>query len=168
MCETVLEGVCCTFAGPTDFLTVDGVLPPEVMLAQRFGATFSSEIEPCVTHLLIPASSMSELVACERTSVLLSQAHSLGLLPKLRVLDARWLLDSIALCEKLPEEEYHILLPTRRHQRSPYRSLRDETCSLARECSCPTCTHRVAMDTTQQLREQLQRWSTSRAAQGSA
>ncbi|KAL3905540.1 MAG: hypothetical protein SGPRY_010875 [Prymnesium sp.] len=75
MCQNVLNGVCCVFAGPTDLLTVDDVVPPEVELAQRFGATFCSEVEPSVTHLLVPASTITELVTCERTSLLLTQAR---------------------------------------------------------------------------------------------
>ena len=43
-CEKILEGVDCTFAGPSSLLVVDGLVPPEVQLARRFGATIRSEV----------------------------------------------------------------------------------------------------------------------------
>jgi len=118
-CGSVLEGVDCTFAGPTSLLLIEGAAPPEVQLARRCGAVFHAEISPSCTHILVPPAHLAEgTLHCERTVQLLRQAHALGLLDRLDVVDARWLLDSVSTWQRLPEDDYRLpteclALPTR-------------------------------------------------------
>jgi hypothetical protein len=56
--------------------------------------------------LLMPALLAEGSVHCERTRQLLRQAQAHKLLPTLKLLDARWLLDSISHWRRLPEEDY--------------------------------------------------------------
>ena len=44
------------------------------------------------------------------TQMLLQQAHDLGLLDRLQLVDLRWLLDSLAQWRRLPEEDYAITM----------------------------------------------------------
>ena len=114
-CAPVLGGVDCVITGPSALLLAEGRVPPEVQLARRFGVTLRAELAPTSTHLLVPPSLLGDIAtngsrACERTQLLLQQAHDLGLLDKLQLVDLRWLLDSLAQWRRLPEEDYAIAM----------------------------------------------------------
>ena len=65
------------------------------------------QVLPSATPLLVPPALLAEgSVHCERTRQLLRQAQAHKLLPTLKLLDARWLLDSISHWRRLPEEDY--------------------------------------------------------------
>ena len=114
-CAPVLGGVDCVITGPSALLLAEGRVPPEVQLARRFGVTLRAELAPTSTHLLVPPSLLGDLATnggrtCERTQMLLQQAHDLGLLDRLQLVDLRWLLDSLAQWRRLPEEDYAITM----------------------------------------------------------
>ena len=89
-CATILAGVHCTFLGPSDLLLVDGIVPPEVTLARRFGACISTEITTSCTHLLVPPALLAEgTLLCERTDGLVQQIYSANLESDVHVVDAR-------------------------------------------------------------------------------
>lgn len=103
--ESVLSGVCCVLAGSVDVLAMPQ-RPPEVILAERFGARFESRMSSSTTHLLMPPSLMhaDAIACCPRTSELLTQASALGLQSRLRIADLRWLLACVGRWEYLSEE----------------------------------------------------------------
>ncbi len=103
--ESVLSGVCCVFAGSVDVLAMPQ-RPPEVILAERFGARFESRMSSSTTHLLMPPSLMhaDAIACCPRTSELLTQASALGLQSRLRIADLRWLLACVGRWEYLSED----------------------------------------------------------------
>jgi len=107
-CKSILVGIDCTFAGPSPLLVIEGVVPPEVQLARRFGAKVCSEVVPSCTHLLVPPVLLAEgRLHCERTDHLVRQAQSHR--RPLQIVDARWLLDCVSRWQRLPEADY--LLP---------------------------------------------------------
>lgn len=108
-CATILAGVHCTFLGPSDLLLVDGIVPPEVTLARRFGACISTEITTSCTHLLVPPALLAEgTLLCERTDGLVQQIYSANLESDVHVVDARWLLDSVSRWQRLAEDDYSL------------------------------------------------------------
>jgi len=68
--------------------------------------------EARVSSQLVWLATLPEFQRCGLGTFLLKyvieQARQLGIEQQVCVLDARWLLDSIALWEKLPEEEYEL------------------------------------------------------------
>jgi len=110
MSENVLAGVHCVFGGPADVLA--GVArPPEVVLAERFGATIEATLSAKSTHLLLPPALLAPraLAQCRRTQEMLSHARSLGIEPTLHRVDLRWLLACVANWSHLPEAEWTTL-----------------------------------------------------------
>uniref|UniRef100_A0A7S4F6P5 protein-serine/threonine phosphatase n=1 Tax=Chrysotila carterae TaxID=13221 RepID=A0A7S4F6P5_CHRCT len=105
---SVLAGVHCVFAGPFDMILSPGCKPPEVQLAERFGAVLSTQMSAGATHLLLPPVLIAAgaLTRCARTQALAMQAHQLGILRSLHLVDLRWLLDCVAHWERLPEDNY--------------------------------------------------------------
>lgn len=110
-CASVLAGVDTTFAGPSTLLVVDGQIPPEVQLARRFGAAVRAEVGLQCTHILVPPTLLAEgTLLCERTNQLLRQARAHKRLGVIKVVDARWLLDSVSRWERLDETDYELQL----------------------------------------------------------
>ena len=108
-CSDILGNVDCAFVGPSDLLVVDGVAPPEVQLARRFGANIRGEVSATCTHLLVPPALLAEgTLICERTEQLVNQARSHSLEPSVHVVDARWLLDCVSKWQRLPEADYEL------------------------------------------------------------
>ena len=109
-CEGLLAGVDACFLGGSSML--DDGTPPEVALARRFGATIRPDAGDATTHLLVPPALLSDgrLRRCERTAELLGCAGAVERGTALHLVDARWLLDSVAKWERLEEAAYLIAL----------------------------------------------------------
>ena len=108
---SILSGIDCTFAGPSALLVIDGMVPPEVQLARRYGAAVRAEVGLQCTHILVPPTLLAEgSLLCERTNQLLRQARAHKRLETLKVVDARWLLDCVSRWERLDETDYELQL----------------------------------------------------------
>jgi len=107
MSEKVLEGVVCVFGGPTDVLAGEA-RPPEVVLAERFGARIESMLTTETTHLLLPPALLDprSVNLCSRTDAIFKHAHTLGIEERLHRVDLRWLLACVAYWKRLPESEW--------------------------------------------------------------
>ena len=124
LCAPVLGGVDCAFLGGSHLLLAAGRVPPEVTLAERFGAILRAEVCATTTHLLVPpsilvpaaasapsfADGFAPIAPCERTHALLEQARALGLLGSVEIVDSRWLLDSLSRWARQPEAPYRLPL----------------------------------------------------------
>ena len=121
LCAPVLGGVGSL--GGSHLLLAAGRVPPEVTLAERFGAILRAEVrdDDAPPRAAVDARAggglppsfadgFAPIAPCERTHALLEQARALGLLGSVETVDSRWLLDSLSRWARQPEAPYRLPL----------------------------------------------------------